>query len=210
MCSLYADYSSVRHICAIWWHICSWTYANNIKCMYSSGHGHIVICKEFIWGIYTNIVVSCTHELIYVCSILRGIFLWPICGNSIWSIYLGGCVSAHISKNGEYICPCSIMPVWVIFAICGSYLFSDFKYVYHDMGVALVHVHTYLHLYMYTCTYRLMYVATYIPYCIHSYMHSCAQTFLHTYMCVYMQTVLWMSLHTYANTHAFNLACLAT
>ena len=41
--------------------ICSGAYANNVKCMYTSASGHIVDCREFIWGIYSGIAVSYMH-----------------------------------------------------------------------------------------------------------------------------------------------------
>ena len=39
----------------------SGAYVNNVKCMYISVPGHIVNCIEFIFIIYTNIVVSYVH-----------------------------------------------------------------------------------------------------------------------------------------------------
>ena len=43
-------------------HICSGAYANNVKCMYTSVSSHIVDCSGSTRGMYTDIVVSCTHE----------------------------------------------------------------------------------------------------------------------------------------------------
>ena len=44
-------------------------YANSVKCMYTSVPVHIVDCIGFIWGIYTDIVVSCAHEWIGIYSL---------------------------------------------------------------------------------------------------------------------------------------------
>ena len=38
-------------------HICSGAYANNVKCMCSSVHGHVVDCGEVIQGFYTDIIM---------------------------------------------------------------------------------------------------------------------------------------------------------
>ena len=40
-------------------HICLRAYANNVESMHICVPGHIVECTEFIWGLYTDIVVSC-------------------------------------------------------------------------------------------------------------------------------------------------------
>ena len=60
MWDLYVDCSRsvVGHIYAMWRHICLGTYANNVDCMYASGHFHSI---EFISGSYTDIVVSYLH-----------------------------------------------------------------------------------------------------------------------------------------------------
>ena len=50
-------------------HICSGAYANNMKCTYTTTCGHIVDCKEFIWGIYIDTVVSCGHVLMGTCGL---------------------------------------------------------------------------------------------------------------------------------------------
>ena len=50
-------------------HICSWAYANNVECMYNSVPGHSVDCIGFIWGIYTDTVVSSAHEHFSTCGI---------------------------------------------------------------------------------------------------------------------------------------------
>ena len=42
-------------------HICSGTYASNVKCMYTSPPVHIVHFNQFISGIYVNIVASYVH-----------------------------------------------------------------------------------------------------------------------------------------------------
>ena len=47
-------------------HICSGALASNVKCMYTSAHGHIIDYSELILGIYTDIAVSCMHELICI------------------------------------------------------------------------------------------------------------------------------------------------
>ena len=56
-------------------HYCSGVYANNVKCMYTSASDHIVDCSMFIWGIYTDIAVSCAYELICLCSIWQAYLL---------------------------------------------------------------------------------------------------------------------------------------
>ena len=61
MWGLYEDYSrsTLGHIyvpCGS--HICSGACANNVKLMYISVPGHTVDCIGFIWGKYTDIVVS--------------------------------------------------------------------------------------------------------------------------------------------------------
>ena len=43
-------------------HICSGPYASNEEYMYTSASGHSVECIEFIWGTYTDIVVSYLHK----------------------------------------------------------------------------------------------------------------------------------------------------
>ena len=59
---LYVDYSrsAVGHMCDVV-SIFSWAYASNIECMYTSAPGHFISCSEFIWGIYTYIVVCYLH-----------------------------------------------------------------------------------------------------------------------------------------------------
>ena len=37
------------------------TYANNVELMYSSTSGHTVDYSEFIWGLYTDMVVWYLH-----------------------------------------------------------------------------------------------------------------------------------------------------
>ena len=64
-------------------HICSGAYDNNVKWLYTIAPGHIVDCIEFILGIYTDIVVSCAHDLICICSIWENIGCWHMYGNSI-------------------------------------------------------------------------------------------------------------------------------
>ena len=49
--------------------IYSGTYVSSVRCMYTSASGNIVDCIEFIYDIYTDIVVSCAHELIGICGI---------------------------------------------------------------------------------------------------------------------------------------------
>ena len=66
MWSLYVDYrrSAVIDTYAICRGICQ-----QCECMYTSAFGDIIDCFEFIWGIYTDIVVSCTQEVIGICAI---------------------------------------------------------------------------------------------------------------------------------------------
>ena len=42
-------------------HTCSVPYASIVEYMYTSVYGPIVDCIEFIWGIYTYIIVSYLH-----------------------------------------------------------------------------------------------------------------------------------------------------
>ena len=46
---LYVDYirTAMGHIMQIDRHICSWSYANNVKCMYNSACGKTFDCSEF-------------------------------------------------------------------------------------------------------------------------------------------------------------------
>ena len=69
--------------------ICSGEYVNNVKCMYTSDCGHFVDCIEFIWCIYSNIVVSyvCMMWLAYVWH-LRFIFIVATCMFIAWKIKL--------------------------------------------------------------------------------------------------------------------------
>ena len=52
---------AVGHTCLMWQAYFLGTYANNVEWKYTSTCGHIVDCSEFIWGIYTDIVVWCLH-----------------------------------------------------------------------------------------------------------------------------------------------------
>ena len=65
-------------------HICLWAYVSNVKCMYTSASGHIVDCIEFIWGIYTDIVVSFVHWM-YLAYLAfdRHICYWHMYGNNM-------------------------------------------------------------------------------------------------------------------------------
>ena len=45
------------------------------------------------------------------------------------------------------------MAVCDIFAIWQSYLLSDIKYVYSDMGVDVVHMHAHIHTYIHSNEY---------------------------------------------------------
>ena len=68
-------------------HICSGAYANGRKCMYTGTSGNTVDCSKFVCGVYTDIIVSCAHEVIGICVIyvtFEGIFVIAyICGNSM-------------------------------------------------------------------------------------------------------------------------------
>ena len=44
-------------------HICSGAYVSNMKFMYTSSFGDIVDYIEFIWCIYTAIVILDAHEV---------------------------------------------------------------------------------------------------------------------------------------------------
>ena len=63
MQGLYVGYSSgaVVHTCAMWGHICSGTYVNHVKCMYTSAPGHIIDCVELLLAIYTDTVDLYVH-----------------------------------------------------------------------------------------------------------------------------------------------------
>ena len=50
-------------------HMCLGAYANNVQYLYIIASGHIVDCSEFLWGIYTDTVISSAHEVIGICSI---------------------------------------------------------------------------------------------------------------------------------------------
>ena len=41
----------------VWQEYGSEAYANDVKCMYNSASGEIVVCSEFVWDIYIDIVV---------------------------------------------------------------------------------------------------------------------------------------------------------
>ena len=53
------------------WMYSNEAYNNNVKCMCICVPGHIADCIGFNWGIYTDIVVSCT---------LMYLNMWLICG----------------------------------------------------------------------------------------------------------------------------------
>ena len=58
--------------------------------------------------------------------------------------------------------------------------------MYSDIGVAFIHIHTYVHSYMPMYIYRPMYVwlHTYLNLCVQIIMH--AHTWLHTYICMFI------------------------
>ena len=115
--------------------------------------------------------------------------------------------------------PCSIMAVWVIFAMWQSDLLNDSKYVYSDIVVDLINMHTchvhtstLIHVFIYIHMQTHVCLSTYIPKCIYSYMHAYTHTCLHTYIyvCLYIYKCSQVCLHIYANAHADTVACLAT
>ena len=117
--NVYYSSSAVEHIYVIWHaYFFSKMYVNNVKCMYISAPGHIVHSSEFTWGIYPDIVVSCTHYLIYIFGICGAYLLFA----HTWQYYVKYVLQLvmilHIFKNGETICPFSIIPVWLITAMC--------------------------------------------------------------------------------------------
>ena len=69
--------------------ICLGLHGRNVKCMYTSSPGHIIDCIKFIWGMYTDIVFSCAHELTGIYGISMAfeghICCWLICSYSIIS-----------------------------------------------------------------------------------------------------------------------------
>ena len=56
-------------MCHVKRHICSGTYANNVKCMYICVPAYIVNCIGFIRALYIEIFVSCVHELTGTCGL---------------------------------------------------------------------------------------------------------------------------------------------
>ena len=60
MRSLYLDYSSnvVEHTYTMWKAYLFGASVSDVKCMFTSAFSDTVYCTEFIWGIYTDIVVS--------------------------------------------------------------------------------------------------------------------------------------------------------
>ena len=64
-------------------HICSGAYASNVKGIYSSACSHIMDCSEFIWDIYTDIVVIYSHKVIGICGIYMA-FEGHICCRHIY------------------------------------------------------------------------------------------------------------------------------
>ena len=68
--------------------------------MYSSACFDIIDCIEFIYGIYTDKVVLCAHELISICG-LSVVFEGHIC----WHIY---------GQNMEFVVDTYMVKAWKI------------------------------------------------------------------------------------------------
>ena len=49
----------------------SWADGSNMKYMYTSACGYIVDCIEFIWGIYTDTIVSYLHVILLAYEVLK-------------------------------------------------------------------------------------------------------------------------------------------
>ena len=63
MWGLYVAYirDAVEHVSVICQVYFSRAYISNLKYMFTSAHGQIIYCIEFLWGSYTNVVVSYVH-----------------------------------------------------------------------------------------------------------------------------------------------------
>ena len=173
--------------------------------MYTSAPGHTVDCSEFMWGIDTDIVVSCAHELICIFGIYmefeRFICCWQINGNTMWSKY---CSCLHFGthmQNVGSVYAYNIMDLWFIFAMWQPYLFSVIKYVYRDTRLdiwytcitqACIHayictlIHTYIHLCLCMSGYTYAYMYTFIFACVHTcvYIHTSIQAYRHIFACL--------------------------
>ena len=122
---------------------------------------------------FTDIVVSCAHELICKCGILRGIFVAGTymaitCEVDIAAGNILVCISKSVGSLGT----CIIISVWVLFTMWPPYLFNDIKYMYSDMGVDLTHVCTYAHVHAYIYTHTCIYAYIDIDSCMSDYIHT--------------------------------------
>ena len=71
-------------------HVCSGTYANNVKCSYTSVHGHFVDCIKFKWGIYWQTChISAEEIIVYMafgCTSIVGIYTIMCCEVNVGSL----------------------------------------------------------------------------------------------------------------------------
>ena len=58
--------------------------------MYTSAFGHIIECSEYIWGLYTDIIVSYVH-MKYICGFFMTYPESSICvsSGSLFPVYSG-------------------------------------------------------------------------------------------------------------------------
>ena len=49
-------------------HICLGACVSNVKHMYTNAPGHIIDYIEFVWCIYTDIIISYAHEGCGICA----------------------------------------------------------------------------------------------------------------------------------------------
>ena len=177
----YVDYNNraVRHVCSM-----PQTYLFRGICQ-KMGNGCVLVLliiwlfRELIRDIYTDIVVSCAYELIFICGMAGG------CEEVLQFILFVQkcCVYIHMWHNGSMGCICNV--VAFIFKRC-------IKYVYSDMAIEMWYTYmlTYIHMYtghacIHTC------VCTYSWMCL--YISTCQQTWIKYSMGGHIQ--IWRLMH---------------
>ena len=164
--------------------------------------GYIVDCTEFIWGINTDIAVSCAYELVCLCGIyeafedifVAGTYMTITCEADIEV----ACALAHI--NAGSICPCSIRAIWVIFAMWQPYLYSDIRV---EIWYTCMHrgIHIYIHMYTdtYIHTHTDLCMSGYIYTSMYTFIYACMHTYISSYKHIYRIMDVSPYIHTYIN-----------
>ena len=144
---------------------------------------------NFIYGILRWLFVAGSHVAI-TCEVNNAV----------------GSVLADILKNVGSLCLCSIISVWITFAIWHSYLFSDIKYMYSDMGVDLEHMNVHMNVHMYIHAY----ICILIHPSIHTYtlMYVLLDIYLNVYTHIYMLAHIHIYTHLYMPINIHSLMCL--